>query len=495
MADLSTTLISTARTGHSVPVTLDELVSGIPGLATRSRLVVDAAAVGSYSEDGSEARPFRTLQAAINAATPGTAIAIKPGTYSENIVMRDLDGVAIVGTSEANTILQNASPGHTFSWVPGAVAGALVNRFAMANLEIVNTDTANGSHAVHIDADAVQYPNTFCAEEFDIHTVDAEGNGAAGNTVVYFRNVGRSYWTHGDITGGDLYVTNPSEFITRQVQVGTLTAPTNFVAEYDGNNHRNGLGRSNITIAQQSVVYGDLQLKGHPIFQMDQSSLIVGNVTGVLTSFYAAGRDYCPILSLRGNFGLLGGPGGSITLTFPDPQSSGAAYNYVDLSQAHILGNVSLTKTNFLPANSRGFAYISGQADFHAGAITTSGAISLDLNDAAYIHSNLSVGAGSFVTRDSDEFVSLTASRAARTDDSGIILKCNHASAPIVITIDADAAVGWSKAEKLELVQYGAASATFAAGAGVTVRGSAPAPAQYYTARIRRIGANEWVYC
>lgn len=454
--------------------------------------------VDKYAPDGgngSISSPFNTIMAAVNVMVAGTAIIVAPGIYSENIVWRDLDSTALVGTSEINTVITNATPGHTFSWVPSATAGALVKKFAMSGLEIINDDTTGAYKTIHVDANAVTYPNTFCSEEFDIQIVDCEGVQTAGNATVYLRNVGKAYWTHGQVSGGDLTVLNPSEFITRQLEVGTLVAPMNFNVGFDGNNAYNGLGRSNVTIAQQSVVYGNLVLSGHPILQMDRSSLIVGNVTGTLTSFYASGRDYCPALFLLGQFGLTGGSGGNITLTFPNPQASGSAFNFVDLSGASIIGNLSLTKAALTPANSRGYAVVSGNAEFHTGTIVTSGYIMLDMTGAKYDRSLLTVDTTAIVTQTSQEYTQVTASRAATTADNGGVLKCNHATVAIVITINADALTGFSKSEKLELVQYGAASASFAAGAGVTLRGTAPTPAQYYTAKIRRIGANEWVYC
>lgn len=292
----------------------------LPGLASTSILLVDINAPGQYVADGTAGRPFKSVQAAINAAAPNTTIFIKPGAYSENIVMRDLDSVSIQGSAEQNTIITNAAPGHTFSWVPDATAGAAVNSFAMSGLTVVNTDTTGTYHAMHLDANAVVYPNTFLGDEADFNFVDVDGMGGAGKTAAFFRNVGMVFWTHGQVDGGDLYVTNCSQFAARQLEVGTLTAPTNFVAEYNGNNPRNGLGRSNVTLAEQSIIYGDLQLKGHPIWQEDTTCLVVGNVTGTLTSFYAAGRDYCPTLLFYGQHGLLGMAGGSA----PQPCKGGA---------------------------------------------------------------------------------------------------------------------------------------------------------------------------
>jgi len=445
--------------------------------------------------NGSLSAPFNTIMAAVNALTAGTVIYLAPGDYAENLVWRDLEGTALIGASEINTTITNLLPGHTFSWVPGVVTGAGVTRFAMDQVTLINTDTTGTYQSLHVDASAVVFPNTFCADEFDINTVDCDGSQPDGSSTVLLRNIGNTYWTHGGIDGGDITVANPSQFICRQLEVGTLTTPRKFHAEYNGANPANGGGRSNITIAQQSVVYGDLDLVGHPIFQMDQSSMIVGNVGGTLTSYYASGKDYCPVLSLYGQLGLPGGAGGSLSLTFPNPQTAGAAFSYVDLSKAHILGSVSLTKTDFLPATTRGYAVVSGQADFHDGTISVSGYVNLDLTGAIYSLAGLTASASSVVTRIGHDFSTVTASRNAQTVDNGSILKCNHATVAVVLTINSDATTGWSKSELLTLVQYGAAAASFAAGAGVTLRGTAPTPAQYAVTKLRRIGVNEWVYC
>jgi hypothetical protein len=400
--------IDTGGAQVAVTTTGDIAALAAGGGVASKYIYVSNASTSTLTPDGSFAAPFLTVQSAINAATANTSIYIMPGTYSENVVMRDLDGIAIIGSSEVNTIITNATAGHTFSWVPGAVTGALVNKFVMYDIELANTDTVAGAHALHIDANAVVFPDTFCSEEFDMHTVDCEGNGDETDVVAYARNVGNMYWTHGDITGGNLYVTNPSEFITRQVSVGTLLAPMNFVAEYDGNNPHNGLGRSNITISEGSVVYGDLSILGHPILQTDQGSIVLGDVTGTLTSFYASGRDYCPLLSLRADFGIVGGAGGNITLTFPDPQTSGSAFNYVDFSQAHIAGVVTLTKTNFLPATARGIAYVSGTAEFHLGtanSISANGYVALDLRGAIYLQAALQATGAASIDRDVITFV------------------------------------------------------------------------------------------
>jgi hypothetical protein len=377
-------------------------------------LYVNKSAPSGVLQNGSPGFPFLTLQAALNVASSNTAIYVFPGTYSENIVMPDLDGIAIIGSAEQNTTIINASPGHTFSWIPGATTGAAVTTFQMRQLTLSNTDTTGTYHALHIDANAVVFPNTFLSDECDINFVDVDGVGGVGKTAAFIRNAGFVFWTHGAIVGGDLYVTNCTQFAGRQLEIGTLIAPTNFVAEYDGNNPHNGLGRSNISIAEDTVVYGDVQLKGHPIYQEDVSSLIIGNVTGTLTSFYASGRDYCPALFFSAHHGQPGGTGGNLTLVFPDPQASGSAFNAVDFSTGHIIGAVNFTKTNFLPANARGLLYVAGQAQFDtttANGLSFNGYVAADLRGAVFHQNVLQATGAAAIDRDRITFVqTITAS-------------------------------------------------------------------------------------
>jgi hypothetical protein len=346
--------------------------------------------------------PYLTVQKAINSISAGMSIYIFPGTYSENVVMRDVEGVAIFGSSEQNTTITNAIAGHTFSWVAAASTGASVTTFRMQDITLANNDTTNTYHALHIDGNAITSPNTFLADEADFNFVDIDGDGTQGHVAAYFRNAGNIYYTHGATTG-DLYMTNISQFAGRQVEVGTLIAPQNATFEYLGGNAATGLGRSNMTLAQQSVVYGNVAFSGHPLIQFDQTSLIVGNVTGTLTSYYASGKDYCPTLIMYNQFGLLGGSGGNITLTFPDPQTSGSAFNYMDLSESHFpnASAIALTKAAFLPATSRGVAIIQADgAAFGTATFTANGYIAADIRGSSFTQANLAVTSAATIDRD-----------------------------------------------------------------------------------------------
>ena len=86
-----------------------------------------------------------------------------------------------------------------------------------------------------------------------------------------------------------------------------------------------------------------------------------------------------------------------------------------------------------------------------------------------------------------------TASRNLLGSDVETRIDATSAS-PIVLTIQTDAIMGTSGAETVAIYQGGTGAASFAAGAGVTLRNTAPTPAQYKTHGVMRVGANEWAY-
>ena len=365
---------------------------------------VDGGRTDYYSPTGTIEAPFTTIQAALDAATAYTTINIAPGTYSENIVMPDLDGICLNGGSEMNTTITNATAGHTFYWYPEAASGALVNKFCLSNLELVNDDTTGTYHTLHIDATRVVYPNTFIGEEMDIQTVDFEGSQTQAVTTVYLNNIGAQFVWHSQILGGALTVINPGQFRSTGMTIGNTSDPHDFNVTYDGSLPRNGLGRNDITLAAGSAVFGNVTLNGHPIYQEDVDSVIVGAVNGAnLSSFYASGRDYCPTLLMYGQHGIVGGTGGNISITFPDPNTSGSAFNFVDFSNGHILGKVNVVKANLLPLSARGYAVVQGQAQFDstsASSITANGYVAMDLRGSNFTASALTAIGNATIDRD-----------------------------------------------------------------------------------------------
>src|SRR3712207_8962590 len=63
----------------------------------------DALPIWNDGNGGSEGTPLKTIQAAVDQATPGTAIMVKAGTYAENVSLNGLHGTADAPRSEEHT--------------------------------------------------------------------------------------------------------------------------------------------------------------------------------------------------------------------------------------------------------------------------------------------------------------------------------------------------------------------------------------------------------
>lgn len=88
----------------------------------------------------------------------------------------------------------------------------------------------------------------------------------------------------------------------------------------------------------------------------------------------------------------------------------------------------------------------------------------------------------------------VTASSTLVATDSCTTVFCNHATVPIVLTIPDETVAAWNGQEIITLYQQGAAAASFAAGANVTLDDplTLPAPVQFGFQSIVRIGTNHW---
>ena len=92
--------------------------------------------------------------------------------------------------------------------------------------------------------------------------------------------------------------------------------------------------------------------------------------------------------------------------------------------------------------------------------------------------------------------ITVTASKTLTGADVDQVSDCNSSSA-IVLTVPQDTVLGLNNnndRRTLAAYQAGTGAVSFAAGSGVTLRGTAPTAAQYLTTGIMRVGANEWAY-
>lgn len=95
----------------------------------------------------------------------------------------------------------------------------------------------------------------------------------------------------------------------------------------------------------------------------------------------------------------------------------------------------------------------------------------------------------------SNSIITATASRDATLSDNGAIIRCDHATTAIDITINTDATASWVGGEIISIFQYGAAFADIKFAGGVTPVGTKPGISRYNgILSVMKIGANEWMW-
>jgi hypothetical protein len=151
----------------------DTAGTGLPG----GELYVDSTTLlPNANQTGAASAPFKTIGQAIAAVAAGQTIHVAAGIYNEALVMRDVDGVAIVGDSVNNTIVTPPSGGAAFSWTAGATTGGSVKSFLLQNLTLGGTPLVGASIAV-TGAAAVGGSSVFLGGEgFLLRNVIAGGN-------------------------------------------------------------------------------------------------------------------------------------------------------------------------------------------------------------------------------------------------------------------------------------------------------------------------------
>lgn len=212
-------------------------------------LYVDAAA--AEGGDGSEAKPFKTIQAAIDAHYKGAAvifIKIKPGTYAENIsvprspgttwrIMRDGTGTVAINTAVIDNcnyvFLDNltfngpAQANSTIIYV--ANTGSLhLNAVTINGTEAATGINFNNSRGIMRSASINNCGLAIAATEGSF--IDLKSNGGTGNI--------RALHADGSVIVCDYYVpsaTTPTETINGgviSVQGGTASFPSNYTPAY-----------------------------------------------------------------------------------------------------------------------------------------------------------------------------------------------------------------------------------------------------------------------
>jgi len=96
-------------------------------------------------------------------------------------------------------------------------------------------------------------------------------------------------------------------------------------------------------------------------------------------------------------------------------------------------------------------------------------------------------------------FIDCAASRSLTFSDIENVIRTTGGASAVTITVETDAVLGIDSrvsdiVHSVAVYQRDAGAAGFTAGAGVTLRGTAPTAAQYSTVGLMHVGTNEWAY-
>ena len=150
-------------------------------------LYVDGNRTDSYTENGSITKPFKTITAALNAASADDTILVLPGTYTEAITLKH--DVSIIGLSRDKTLI--TSSGNTIT-VPTGIRSLIEHlqiHSSGASAKTINMDGATGGylriHDVWVFAQPGGYP-------------------------IYIKDSANFWGRHVDTEGGQVYIENSS---------------------------------------------------------------------------------------------------------------------------------------------------------------------------------------------------------------------------------------------------------------------------------------------
>jgi hypothetical protein len=111
----------------------------------QAALVVDDDGRATVTDCDAQEKTFKTVQAAVDAAQPGTSIVICPGTYAEQVVVRK-SNLTLQGSGQGITVLRPTS-------VPATVTGLLLP-YPIAPMLLVNEATGVTVSRLTVDGSA-----------------------------------------------------------------------------------------------------------------------------------------------------------------------------------------------------------------------------------------------------------------------------------------------------------------------------------------------------
>lgn len=169
---------------------------------------------GSDSNSGGESSPFKTIQAAVKAAVPGTAIMVKEGTYIENVDLMGRSGmvdkpiwiVSADGRGAANIVSASADK-------------PVILGYGISNMVIKGLELIGGTEGIKLTQSGntlTKFVNSVVIEDNIVHgqtidgikTAQSINTAIVGNTVYDVKNeegIDNVYMRNGVIANNEVY--------------------------------------------------------------------------------------------------------------------------------------------------------------------------------------------------------------------------------------------------------------------------------------------------
>lgn len=357
-----------------------------------------AAPVGG---DGGIFSPFNTAQAALNAAATGDVVVLGSGTYVENLVWPATDNITVISYG---AIIAPAGAGDTLSWVP--TAGQVFDRMTILGVLILR-NTTNGGRCLVLDGDltAVATITKFLrvAGIFDRVLLDKSGTGDAAfirsTGVLEVVNAVGLQGTGTVVAGwtGKTTLRNVG-YVAFSGSVLGLLGGSSLDYEYDDNVAKptpTG-GRQGVYLFSGTACNGSVVVGKTPLFVVDSTSVIYGNVSDSgLTTFIAP--NHAPIIVFLGTLGTAGTTP-SLTLSLPALVATGIPF--IDLGRGTFYGVVSVSSFALGIARNGVRAQQARLFKTTAGGVLCGADTDLDIRGAYFVQAALSVAGNGAIDRD-----------------------------------------------------------------------------------------------
>ncbi|MGH6927795.1 MAG: right-handed parallel beta-helix repeat-containing protein, partial [Dongiaceae bacterium] len=216
-------------------------MTALPFESIPPQRIIHVSPTGSSTGSGSQSDPLKSIQAAVNLATPGTTVMVEAGTYTENVKFK------ASGLPDAPIQLISADGPGAAKIVPGAGSpSATISAFGEENIVISGFDVSGGGrlqNGIQFGQSGSDFTdmtaNIVIKDNFVHDTVKDSIKVSQGDNIYVIDNT----CTRAGDQGIDFVAVNNSVIARNDVSHTTGSAPALFVKG----------GSTNILIAQNHV--------------------------------------------------------------------------------------------------------------------------------------------------------------------------------------------------------------------------------------------------